>query len=100
MELQRRIDAAQLELRSIAVAPGLTRTNVLTGGANAGRGWLYKAFVNALIALSFRPTPAGAKTSLLAATGANVQGGAYVVPSGPFQLHGEPVFRPEDRSLR
>ncbi|MFD0475657.1 SDR family NAD(P)-dependent oxidoreductase [Nonomuraea thailandensis] len=37
VELQRRADAAGLRLRSTAVAPGLTRTNVLTGGAN-GRG--------------------------------------------------------------
>ncbi|GAA2776810.1 SDR family NAD(P)-dependent oxidoreductase [Nonomuraea dietziae] len=38
VELQRRMTAAGLPLRSMAVAPGLTRTNVLTGGANAGRG--------------------------------------------------------------
>ncbi|NUT03621.1 MAG: SDR family NAD(P)-dependent oxidoreductase, partial [Hamadaea sp.] len=33
MELQRRADAAGLRPRSMAVAPGVTRTNVLTGGS-------------------------------------------------------------------
>lgn len=98
-ELQRRADAAGANLRSIVVAPGLTRTNILTGGANKTRGWLYKALVGSLIRLLFRPTPEGAKTSLFAATAA-VAGGGYVVPSGAFQLRGEPVLRPQDRALR
>lgn len=98
-ELHRRTVAAGVELRSIVVAPGLTRTNILTGGANKTRGWLYKAFVRSLIGLLFRPTPEGAKTSLFAATAA-VPGGGYVVPSGPFQLWGEPVLRPQECALR
>ncbi|MBL1074390.1 SDR family NAD(P)-dependent oxidoreductase [Nocardia sp. 2] len=40
MELQRRADAWGLPLRSMAVAPGLAHTNILTGGANANRGRL------------------------------------------------------------
>lgn len=99
-ELQRRADAAGLALRSMAVAPGLTRTNVLTGGANGARGPVYTKAVELLVRAAFRPTLEGAKTSLYAATVPDLAGGSYVVPDGPFQLRGEPVLRPHDRALR
>ncbi|MFF9868092.1 oxidoreductase [Streptomyces sp. NPDC013953] len=99
-ELQRRADAAGLRLRSMAVAPGLTRTNVLTGGANANRGRLYAASTRLLLRVAFRPTPMGAKTSLYAATVPDLPGGAYVVPDGPLQLRGEPVQRTRERAIR
>lgn len=100
MHLQRLTDAAGVPLRSMAVAPGLTRTNVLTGGANSARGPLYQAFVRALIRMAFRPALEGAKTSLYAATVADLPGGSWVVPSGPFQLHGRPIVRPHEPALR
>ncbi|KOU15335.1 short-chain dehydrogenase [Streptomyces sp. WM6372] len=99
-ELQRRADAAGLRLRSTAVAPGLTRTNVLTGGANGDRGRLYGALTRLLLRVAFRPTPEGAKTSLYAATVPDLPGGAYVVPDGPLQLRGEPVLRNRERAIR
>ncbi|GGW67586.1 oxidoreductase [Streptomyces xantholiticus] len=99
-ELQRRADAAGLRLRSMGVAPGLTRTNVLTGGANGNRGRLYGALTRMLVRVAFRPTPEGAKTSLYAATVPDLPGGAYVVPDGPLQLHGEPVLRNQERAIR
>uniref|UniRef100_A0AAU2JL91 Oxidoreductase n=1 Tax=Streptomyces sp. NBC_00049 TaxID=2903617 RepID=A0AAU2JL91_9ACTN len=99
-ELQRRADAAGLRLRSTAVAPGLTRTNVLTGGANGNRGRLYGALTRLLLRVAFRPTPEGAKTSLYAATVPDLPGGAYVVPDGPLQLRGEPVLRNRESAIR
>ncbi|MFJ7157382.1 oxidoreductase [Streptomyces sp. NPDC101118] len=99
-ELQRRADAAGLPLRSMAVAPGLTRTNVLTGGANGSRGRAYGAVVRLLLRSAFRPTPEGARTSLYAATVPALPGGSYVVPDGAFQLRGEPVPRSGERALR
>ncbi len=99
-ELQRRADAAGLRLRSMAVAPGLTRTNVLTGGANSQRGRLYGTLIRQLMRVAFRPTPEGAKTSLYAATVADLPGGSYIVPDGPFQLRGEPVPRDGERAQR
>ncbi|MER6523079.1 oxidoreductase [Streptomyces sp. NPDC060334] len=99
-ELQRRADAAGLRLRSTAVAPGLTRTNVLTGGANGNRSRLYGALTRLLLRVAFRPTPEGAKTSLFAATVPDLPGGAYVVPGGPLQLRGEPVLRDRERAIR
>ncbi|MFG2332703.1 oxidoreductase [Streptomyces sp. NPDC048604] len=99
-ELQRRADAAGLALRSMAVAPGLTRSNVLTGGANSARGRAYGILTRLLLRLAFRPTPEGAKTSLYAATVPELSGGSYVVPDGPFQLRGEPVLRGRERALQ
>lgn len=99
-ELQRRADAAGLRLRSMAVAPGLTRSNVLTGGANSTRGRAYGALMRLLLRSAFRPTPEGAKTSLYAATVPDLPGGSYVVPDGPFQLRGEPVLRSRERAVQ
>ncbi|MFG1702649.1 oxidoreductase [Nonomuraea sp. M3C6] len=99
MELQRRVDAAGLRLRSMAVEPGFTRSNVLTGGAHSGRGRLYLAAMHLLLRVAFRPTPEGAKTSLYAATVPDLPGGAYIVPDGPLQIHGEPTRRTRERAL-
>ncbi|WP_406099896.1 oxidoreductase [Streptomyces sp. NBC_01013] len=100
MELQRRADAAGVSLRSMAVAPGLTRSNVLTGGANSDRGRLYALLTRLLVRVAFRPTPDGARTSLYAATVPGLPGGSYVVPDGPFQLRGKPVLRDRERAIR
>lgn len=100
MELQRRADAAGLRLRSMAVAPGLTRTNVLTGGANSGRGRLYATATGLLVRTAFRPTAEGAKTSLYAATVPDLPGGSYIVPDGPLQLRGAPARRTRERAIR
>ncbi|MFJ9945241.1 oxidoreductase [Streptomyces erythrochromogenes] len=99
-ELQRRADSAGLPLRSMAVAPGLTRTNVLTGGANSTRGRTHAALMRLLLRTAFRPTPEGAKTSLYAATVPDLPGGSYVVPDGPLQLRGEPVVRSREHALQ
>ncbi|MGW4502732.1 oxidoreductase [Micromonospora sp. NPDC004336] len=98
-ELQRRADRAGSALRSLAVAPGLTRTNVLTGGANSARGGWYATAARLLVRYAFRPTPEGAKTSLYAVTVPDLPGGSYIVPDGPFQLRGEPVRRDRERAI-
>ena len=93
IELQRRAAATGLRLRSMAAAPGLTRTNVLSGGANTERGRVYHTVVSLLTRLLFRPTPEGAMTSLYASTVPDLPGGSYIAPSGAFQLRGDPVPR-------
>ncbi|MGW6393458.1 oxidoreductase [Streptomyces sp. NPDC055103] len=100
MELQRRADAVGQRLRSMAVAPGLTRSNVLTGGANGARGRAYGFLTGLLLRVAFRPTADGAKTSLYASTVPELPGGSYVVPDGPLQLRGEPVLRGRERAIR
>lgn len=99
MELQRLSDAAGLKLRSMAVAPGLTRTNVLTGGANSRRGRLYATLTRLLVRGAFRPTLEGAKTSLYAATVPDLPGGSYIVPDGVLQLRGEPTRRTREHAI-
>ncbi|MFD6877158.1 MULTISPECIES: oxidoreductase [unclassified Streptomyces] len=98
-ELQRRADAAGVGLRSMAVAPGLTRTNVLTGGAHSGRGRAYGLLTRLLLSVAFRPTAEGARTSLYAATVPGLPGGSYVAPDGPLQLRGRPAPRTRERAL-
>ncbi|GAA3509626.1 NAD(P)-dependent dehydrogenase (short-subunit alcohol dehydrogenase family) [Streptosporangium album] len=97
VELQRRVAGSRL--RSMAVAPGLTRTNVLTGGANAGRGTLYRSLVPLLVRSAFRPAAEGAKTSLYAATVPDLRGGTYIAPGGFLELRGEPTVRHGHRAL-
>ncbi|MBB5939790.1 oxidoreductase [Streptomyces zagrosensis] len=100
VELQRRAEAAGLALRSMAVAPGLTRSHVLTGGAHSTRGRAYKALVRLLVGIAFRPPLEGAKTSLYASTVPGLPGGSYVVPNGPFQLRGEPTLRGREQAIQ
>ncbi|GAA3468314.1 oxidoreductase [Nonomuraea roseola] len=99
VELQRRMTAAGLPLRSMAVAPGLTRTNVLTGGANAGRGAVYRRLIRLLVRLTFQPTEGGARTSLHAATARDLPGGSYVAPGGLLELRGSPTIRQGHRAI-
>ncbi|MEU4704324.1 oxidoreductase [Nonomuraea dietziae] len=99
VELQRRMTAAGLPLRSMAVAPGLTRTNVLTGGANAGRGAVYQRLIRLLVRLTFQPTEGGARTSLHAATARDLPGGSYVAPDGLLELRGAPTIRQGHRAI-
>ncbi|MBG0564090.1 oxidoreductase [Actinoplanes aureus] len=99
VELQRRVDAAGRKLRSMAVAPGLTRTNVLTGGVHRSRGRLYAAALGLIMRVAFRPGPEGAKTSLYAATTPDLPGGSYIVPDGLLQFWGEPTRRTRERAI-
>ncbi|MEV4163102.1 oxidoreductase [Nonomuraea dietziae] len=99
VELQRRMTAAGLPLRSMAAAPGLTRTNVLTGGANAGRGAVYQRLIRLLVRLTFQPTEGGARTSLHAATARDLPGGSYVAPDGLLELRGAPTIRQGHRAI-
>ncbi|MEU4324876.1 oxidoreductase [Nonomuraea dietziae] len=99
VELQRRMTAAGLPPRSMAVAPGLTRTNVLTGGANAGRGAVYQRLIRLLVRLTFQPAEGGARTSLHAATARDLPGGSYVAPDGLLELRGAPTIRQGHRAI-
>ncbi|WP_045747812.1 oxidoreductase [Actinoplanes rectilineatus] len=98
VELQRRAARAGWALRSMAVAPGLTRTNILTGGANRARGQGYHLLVRTAERLFFQNVERGARTSLHAAT-ADLPGGSWVVPRGLLQLRGAPTCRPQEPAL-
>ena len=98
VELQRRAAAAGLPLRSVIAVPGYAASNVLTGGANSGRGRLWRLFVRLVERLFAKPTEEGAWSSLYAATVPDLIGGSYIAPSGPLEFRGPPVSRDGHRS--
>jgi NAD(P)-dependent dehydrogenase (short-subunit alcohol dehydrogenase family) len=88
-ELQRRADAAGLPLRSLAAHPGYAATNLQTrAGRMTGNrvDELANRLLNAVVAQS---DAQGALPLLYAAT-ADLPGGSYVGPDGPFELRGHP----------
>lgn len=97
MQLQRRSEAAGWGLRSIAVHPGISRTDLLPNGAGsdsaAGRArrWLW---------FLFQPAPHGALPALFAATAPQAEGGAYYGPAYFGETRGAPsIARVPDRAL-
>lgn len=98
VQLQRLAAAGRIPLRSMAVTPGFTSTNVLIAGNHqqAHRAW--KTFVG--LANRFaKPTPEGARTTLYAATVADLPGASYVAPSGPLEVYGHPTPRNGHRAM-
>jgi NAD(P)-dependent dehydrogenase (short-subunit alcohol dehydrogenase family) len=93
VHLQRRAAAAGVALRSMASVPGYAVSNVLTGGANAGRGRLWHSVMPALNRFLAKPTIEGAWSTLYAATVPDLPGGSYLAPNGPFEFRGPPVSR-------
>jgi len=87
-ELQRRATAAGLPLRSLAVHPGLSATNLWARGeAVASLGERFAARAGKLIAQS---DAMGAEPTLYAATAPAIQRGAYVGPGGFNEMRGHP----------
>ena len=93
-ELDRRLRAAGLDVRSIAAHPGYSRTQ-LTANMSRSRGGLRGAitervteFGNSLIGQDVR---VGALPQLFAATSAEAQGGRYYGPRGFQEMHGAPT---------
>ena len=88
-ELQRRAEAAGLELRSVAVHPGYSNTNLTSSGPQLGSKLRLDAIgmklTDVLLATSDR---FGAEPSLYAATHPDVPGGAFVGPTRLFQSRG------------
>ena len=92
-ELDRRLRAAGLDVRSIAAHPGYSRTQ-LTANMSRSRGGLRGAitervtdFGNSLIGQDVR---VGVLPQLFAATSADAEGGRYYGPRGFQQMHGSP----------
>lgn len=102
-ELQVRVDAAGIPLRSIAAHPGYSATELQTTGPGMGGGTM--ARLNALggrigNALVSTPDAFGALPSLYAATDPEVPGGAFVGPTRFFQLRGAVGTVPSSRAGR
>lgn len=85
-ELDRRLRAKSSAIRSVAAHPGYAATN-LQSAAAPKLDTMVMAVGNAIFAQS---AAMGALPTLYAATRPEVEGGAYVGPSGPFEVRGYP----------
>ena len=101
VELDRRARAAGLPVLAVAAHPGLTVTDLVSNGmrtasTGSGNGRLRAdgAIGVAATRLVGQSPEAGALPTVRAATEADLPGGSYVGPAGPFQLKGAPTLVP------
>jgi NAD(P)-dependent dehydrogenase (short-subunit alcohol dehydrogenase family) len=87
LELQRRLDAARSPVRALAAHPGWAATNLQSRSGSRTKG-AAMAVGNAVLGAS---PEQGARPTLVAAT-ADLPGGSYVGPSGPFEMRGRPAL--------
>jgi NAD(P)-dependent dehydrogenase (short-subunit alcohol dehydrogenase family) len=90
MELERRVEKAGLDLKSVAAHPGISATNL---GYSPSRilgtelGDMLLRVVNEVVAQS---AAEGALPTLYAGFDASVNGGDYIGPDGPGEMRGAP----------
>jgi NAD(P)-dependent dehydrogenase (short-subunit alcohol dehydrogenase family) len=99
-ELQRRADAAGVDLRSTAAHPGYASTNLQTAGPRLAGSRITEAGAELLNRLIGQPADAGALPTLRAATEPAVRGGEVFGPDGPFELRGAPKQVPVSKRAR
>jgi NAD(P)-dependent dehydrogenase (short-subunit alcohol dehydrogenase family) len=89
LELQRRSDALDWGLRSIASHPGIARTELLHNGP--GRRSAH-GLARTLLPFLFQPVNRGALPTLYAATAPEAAAGAYYGPDGIAEVRGYPTL--------
>jgi NAD(P)-dependent dehydrogenase (short-subunit alcohol dehydrogenase family) len=104
MELQRRAEAAGLDLMSIAAHPGWAATNLQRVGPRMTGNRLQEGAAMILNRLVGQSDADGALPILRAATDPTLRGGELLGPSGPFELRGVPKLvqvanRARDRAV-
>ena len=94
-ELDRRAREAHSKLTSVAVHPGISRTNIAAPGTD------FKSRMARLIGpFLFQSDEMGALPTLYAATAAEAQGGQYIGPDGRGEAGGYPkVVQPRPQAL-
>jgi NAD(P)-dependent dehydrogenase (short-subunit alcohol dehydrogenase family) len=94
-ELDRRAREAHSKLMSIAVHPGISRTNIAAPGTD------FKSRMARLIGpLLFQNDEMGALPTLYAATVSEAKGGEYIGPGGAGEMGGHPkVVQPRPQAL-
>jgi NAD(P)-dependent dehydrogenase (short-subunit alcohol dehydrogenase family) len=100
LELDRRLRAAGLPVKSVLAHPGYSATNLQLSGPTG----LMKAFLRVTNKLVAQNVEKGALPQLYAATMVDVEGGVFIGPDGPFESRGhptrvEPVERARDREV-
>ena len=99
-ELQRRIQAAGLDLVAVAAHPGYASTNLQTAGPRMRGSALLEAGWRAFNALAGQSAARGSLPTVYAAVAPEVAGGDYIGPSGPGELWGSPVKVRATRAAR
>ena len=84
LELDRRLEAAGSQIKSVACHPGYSDTSLQTSGPSLPFKLMY-TFSNKLIA---QPARLGAWPTVLAATDERAVSGGYYGPTGPFDARG------------
>ena len=87
LELQRRSDAAGWGIESVAVHPGIARTDLLINGAGA---WSAAGMARRFLWFLFQPAAHGALPTLFAATAPQAEGAAYYGPQRLGEVRGYP----------
>ncbi len=88
LELQRRSDAGQWGVASIAAHPGIARTDLLH---NAPGRWSAMGLARSLLWFLFQPAAQGALPTLYAATATEATPGGYYGPHALSETRGYPV---------
>lgn len=89
LELQRRSDAANWGITSIAAHPGISRTDLLH---NAPGRFSIMGIVRSLLWFLFQPAAQGALPTLFAASSPNANPGAYYGPDKMGETRGSPTL--------
>jgi NAD(P)-dependent dehydrogenase (short-subunit alcohol dehydrogenase family) len=88
-ELDRQARVAHSKLMSLAVHPGISRTNIMANGPGEKN---LKAYVIQILApIMLQSDDAGALPTLYAATSPDAKGGQYIGPDGFQEFKGSPV---------
>jgi NAD(P)-dependent dehydrogenase (short-subunit alcohol dehydrogenase family) len=87
LELDRRLRAAGLPVKSVLAHPGYSATNLQLSGPTG----LMRAFLRVTNKLVAQNVERGALPQLYAATMVDVEGGDFIGPDGPFESRGHPT---------
>ena len=91
MELERRLQAQQLAVVSIAVHPGVAKTSLFKVGSGKGVAGVAEKVLQGSLGVLFNSELEGAIPTLYAATAPDAQGGAYYGSQGFQELRGGDV---------
>ena len=95
LELDRRLKAQGLPIKSVLAHPGYAATNLQSAGPRGPLAWLLR-LTNMFVA---QPAEQGALPELYAATAPGVEGGQYFGPDGANEMRGYPkLVQPIDRA--
>ena len=99
-ELQRRAQAAGVDLIAVAAHPGYASTNLQSAGAKMSGNTLLEKAWGSFNAIAGQSAARGSLPTVYAAMAPVVTGGDYIGPSGPGELRGHPVKVKATRSAR